>query len=290
MNGNPRHPTRAFLVLFLVVATGAGAWDWPGGEISIIDGFGSIRFTEVQPGMRLTMGAQEPPALHPGTLLYALEADDPLSPVPSALGAYAVVGHEGGFQTIYGNLAGRPAEGPGDEIVRLPAPLDGRLYLAVLDDKLGRWVNPVQLLPERPDVTAPRIDSVLLQGESGDYSLQRRTTVPPGVYRLVVRTVDPVGTGRLRAELPPFALRVWEGDLARELVFDGIDPLLHRLGTRNGRRIAETFGTDGGYALGDLTVGAATEVSLLVEVVDYAGNRTTRSYTLVAEAAAGPSP
>jgi hypothetical protein len=169
---------KSLLVLFLLVGFGGillPAFNWPLDQVILTATFGEHRGDHFHAGIDLGGGEQSIYPISPGELVFYYREGEDYSSLPTGLGNFLVLQHQGAIRSLYAHLA----EGSIDPQSRLydrgrPLGMVGssgyssgiHLHLTIIDSEMGTIINPLLLLPPLSDGQAPEIREVyLLNGQ-----------------------------------------------------------------------------------------------------------------------------
>ena len=208
------------------------------------------------------------------------------SSVPSPLAGLVVVDHGSGIRSVYGRLEPESVATPttveeGEILGRIGPSAGGAggAYLAIIDQQIPAYVNPVTLLPPLPDRTAPRIVALRLVPIGGGDQISiafagEPARAPAGTYHVAIESYDLRDETRFRAPIAPYRWQLFID--GRESVSDSFESIDlseadARL-VRSGAVIAYLDEFVLRVATIDLQPGDA---HINVVVADYTGNETS---------------
>jgi len=258
------------LISFLGVLTAAAALQWPMEGTELLSGFGSPSGPYVSTGMELTgeKGIVRP--YQEGEIIYM---------APSGI---VVLEHDNGFRSCYGridpakDLDNRSYLNEGDILGEAP---EGLLF-SIRDSRLNRWVNPFYMFSARDDDIRPEVEDVLLRRNDTSFPLSEESSPPAGTYRLLVKISDRVT--REGVPLLPYSVKIRY--LGQTLFALSLDSLSHQDGKAYfegaGKIAAQGLFTPEGYLDGGEIIINQGKGLIEVELTDYKGNRTLRSFSL----------
>ena len=160
------------LVLFLISIMCpfyAGAFEWPVKDGVLLSTFGSKNMEQISTGICIGMNEQPVQPILSGEVVYYFDKENTGFGVPSGLGSFVALQHEGGLRSIYAHL--KPGTIPlnrshytvedslgitgisGSSVVE-------NVCLIVIDMEYRQMVNPLLLLPHREDSGSPVIKAV----------------------------------------------------------------------------------------------------------------------------------
>lgn len=204
-----------FLLLTATVFSFLPAFEWPVSQISPVSLFGQKTESSIECGIRL-QNRQLVRSAGNGTLIMILEKGNPMTNFPSTLGNAAIIAHEEGLVSIYGNLESHDhlenrttietGSILGESGTSACAP-EGTLFFQVIDLLKGRYLNPLLVLPSLEDTRKPSIKTATLTADNGRvHQLATIKSLRQGKYRLHSEISDTVDDGR--TELAPFRVTV----------------------------------------------------------------------------------
>jgi len=292
---SPKHRAAlAGAALLACCAAALAALEWPLPPAAIAATFGTPAAGRMVAGVALAASGEIVRSAGPGELAYAAGEGVGPSGLPSALGSFLIVEHEGGMAAVYAHLdpasiaeSGRVLRG-GDALGAAGSSgwAEGEgLLLQIYDRVEGQWVNPLLLLPRVEDDKAPSIRSLRLRRGAASRLLGEDRSAGQGVYALSLSTSDASSAKWTAGPLAPFSMRVSiDGKLVASGVFDIArdadgDLLFFSEGPRAS---ADLRDAQGGFILGErlLTRGKAL---FEVEVEDASGNRRRASWSIAVE-------
>jgi hypothetical protein len=162
---------RLFFVALVVLIGGhlLLAFDWPLDRVVVTSTFGEHRGDHFHAGIDLGGGEQPIYPISPGELVFAYREDADYTSLPTGLGNFLVLQHQGGIQSLYAHLAPESLD-PGRRLYDRSRALgtvgssgysSGKhLHLTIIDTEMGTIINPLLLLPPLPDGQAPEIREV----------------------------------------------------------------------------------------------------------------------------------
>jgi hypothetical protein len=206
----------ASLALLLAISLGTlAAFEWPVPEPHPVRFFGQRAFGVTERGVVLEKADSIRASGH-GTLLIAMTQNRDMSGFPSTLGNAAVLSHDEGLMTIYGNLdsvdriAERKTVETGDILANAGTSAWGRPGMAifqVVDREKRTVLNPLLLLPTLSDKKAPVIRNVVVVTASNQtWPLGSIKTLRQGKYKLFAEVPDNIDGSS--AELAPFRITI----------------------------------------------------------------------------------
>jgi hypothetical protein len=268
-----------------------GAWTWPVEEFSIDLGFAVPTDRALSPGLELVAQAGPVGAAAEGELVFAFDAEVHRGTIPHGLGSFLVLEHEGGFRSLYAHLD----RDPGDATVEFgeaeQVGVVGRtgfsggntLGFRVIDSERGAYVNPMILLPELEDGTAPRIEDVRLSRGSADVAVGQGASLPQGPARLSALVYDPGSDGPYRGDTAPYAVTVFaNGRESFSVAFETLSRSDENIRVSGAYTRSELFDEEGRLRLGNIEIAPGGN---LIEIIaeDHAGNEREASFQITGE-------
>jgi len=229
-----------------------------------------------------------------GEIIFAADENRKRSALPSILGSFVALEHEGGMIGLYAGMEGGTVSSylarvkPGDLLGRTGAsgPMDGEgLYFSVFDRKAARWVNPLLLLPKLAESRPPIVRSAALVGTSRTWILGDSRPVPQGTYSVAIDVFDPTSAAWSMGPSAPYSIRlVVDGVKIVELIFDIASERDGRLSLFSSipKDYAAYRHSDGRIILGSRLFYRGKAL-VEVYVSDYAGNERSFAWSVVIE-------
>jgi hypothetical protein len=150
-------------------------------------------------GIELQGGGMDVYPIAEGEMVFTHEDRTGYSTLPSGLGNYAVLQHEGNIMSVYGHLqqgsisrektihTGTVLGKSGDS----GASRGENLYLSLINIEEQEILNPIRhLIPYSPDIKAPVIDSISVKRDNALVPLEAVQTFKPGQAVLCVTAYD----------------------------------------------------------------------------------------------------
>ncbi|NBF39357.1 MAG: peptidoglycan DD-metalloendopeptidase family protein [Spirochaetes bacterium] len=268
-----------------------GAWTWPVEEFTIDLGFGVPTNGALSPGLELVAREEPVGAAAEGELVFAFDAEDRGGTIPHGLGSFLVLEHGGGFRSLYAHLDRESggatvefAEGAQVGVMGRTGFSGGNtLGFRVIDSERDAYVNPMILLPELEDGTAPRVEDVRLSRGSVDVAIGRGASLPQGPARLSALVYDPGAGGPYRGDSAPYAVTVFaNGRESFSLAFETISRSGERIMVSGRHTRGDLFDEEGRFELGSVEIGPGSN---LIEIIaeDHAGNERVASFRITGE-------
>ncbi|MFP4373642.1 MAG: peptidoglycan DD-metalloendopeptidase family protein [Spirochaetaceae bacterium] len=268
-----------------------GAWQWPVTEFSIGVGFGVPNDESLSPGLELVSSAETVRAAADGELVFAFDAESHRAAIPHALGSFLVLEHHGGLRSVYAHLDRDPEDTALEFAEDDPVGVVGRTGFAggntlgfrIIDTERAAYVNPMILLPELEDETAPRIESVQLSRGSTVVAADPDASLPEGPARLSALVYDPGGEGPYRDDAAPYSVTVFaNGRESHRLVFETLSRSGERITVSGGYAREDLYDEEGRLQLGSIEIAPGNN---LIEIVaeDHVGNERVESIRITGE-------
>jgi hypothetical protein len=290
---------RRTLVVFLFVCIGGClllAFDWPVDQIVLTATFGEHRGDHFHGGIDLGGGEQPIYPISPGELVFSYRESEDYTSLPTGLGNFLVLQHQGGIQSLYAHLA----EGSLDPnrrnydrsralgTVGSSGYSSGRhLHLTIIDTEMSTIINPLLLLPPVADGQAPAIKEVYLQSGQERISLEDGMTLSRSEGQLFATVYDLREDVTFLWELAPY--KVFLSQDGREITSFTFDSMYAAPtaaeGSQNlvlmntGRDFSDVYESSWLLRLGGINL-VPGETTLTVFAADFTGNESFKEYTL----------
>ena len=160
------------LVLLAACIFGTRAFEWPLEDPTVTATFGEHRGDHFHSGVDLGGGEQPVFPIANGELVYFYEEGSGPGLLPSGLGNYVVLQHQGGIRSLYSHLKG-------GSLAELQKSVTGKtriglvgesgysagkhLHLSIIDTEMGTVINPFLVLPPVSDKQIPTIKDVYVR-------------------------------------------------------------------------------------------------------------------------------
>lgn len=209
---------RLFLSIMLIsISAGLGfSFDWPVVNPKIISTFGENHGGNFNTAVTMLGVERTVRAADSGEIVFSAVVDE--YGLPSGIGNFAVVEHEGGLKTVYGHLTE-------DSVRDLPrtigakAPLGrvgdsgwtygNQLRFSVLDTDFKQIVNPLLLLPSIFDTSRPVVEGLELLSEGTPITVEDDMTVPAGRYTVTITAYDPSEFSRVWSPMSIYSITMF---------------------------------------------------------------------------------
>lgn len=270
------------------------ALDWPLSSPRPAAFFGTSEGGSFLTGIELSAEQSLVTSVDDGEVVFIFD-DDPSSTggskLPSAIGSYIVVEHPRGMAGLYAEIEKGSVSSYLSKVKR--GAILGKtgasgiqkgkgLAFSLFDRGASRWVNPLLLLPQYLDKTAPLIRSAALVRDGKSYPLGETKTLPQGQYGVAVDVVDLVDSPWTPGPSAPYYIRlVVDGAKAAELQFDVAEARTGKLrvSSISPKSYEECRLPDGKTLLASRLFPRGKSV-ILILVRDYAGNERQASWTI----------
>ena len=260
-------------------------FQWPVEELILTATFAESRWDHFHTGIDIGGGEQEIRPVEEGEIVYYYEEGNRRSGIPAGLGNFVVVEHKRDLRSVYAHLEAESfdpslIEVNRDTVIGVIGDSGGsygkHLHLEVIDRELGRFVNPLLLLPPLEDNELPVIRGVHLMGEGYSLTFPTDENISQGRYSLVLDVYDPSEHVSYFCPMSPFDISVYlNGQEVVRVQYQGIEEQEGRMELIDSSGVThENFYLDEWLVhVGDLELNAG-ETSLEITVKDIAGNET----------------
>ncbi len=288
---------RAVLLAAALAALPAGAFDWPLEKIVVTGTFGESRGDHFHLGVDLGGGEQEIHPISPGEVVFRYDEAADYSSVPTGLGNFMVLAHQGGIRSLYAHMkdgtmnqaSTRFELGESLGVVGDTGYSLGRhLHLTIIDSEMNTVINPLAVLPPPRDAQRPVVESILLREGGQLRPVSGGEVVAPGEVEVLAVAYDLRADVSYRWRMAPYRLSLYQnGREVHSVLFDSFreqSPEARESfgGTEVPRELAaggesfdQIYAGEWLYRLGRLTL-VPGESTLAVFVRDFAGNEASR--------------
>jgi hypothetical protein len=279
------------LGIFSLVSLLCFALDWPVREGALVSNFGSNDGGIPLLGDAFIAAGSIYPS-DVGQVIFVHDPGNTAARLPSPLGSWTAVDHGDNLVGIYSRYENRRNAAVPNLVekntVIASAGSSGwteqnGLYFALFDRKERRWINPSVIISTLEDPHPPVIRHVELRNAAGtSFNPAQVQRISQGLYTIYVDAAD-AGSGQGEVLAPNRIICSVNGVEMGVLSFE-------TLISKNGRRMvyrsgiipaSEVYGEEG-FALGEIRF-ARGQASLVVEVLDMAGNSRSSSFRLTVE-------
>jgi hypothetical protein len=290
---------KRLLVVFLLASIGSCfllAFDWPLDQIVLTATFGEHRGDHFHGGIDLGGGEQPIYPISPGEVVFYYREGEDYTSLPTGLGNFVVLQHQGGVQSLYAHLAGGSLD-PNLNLYDRSRPLgtvgssgysSGKhLHLTIIDTEMGTVINPLLLLPPLPDGQAPEIKGLYLQIGQERIALEDGMSLNRGEGRLFTTVYDLREDVSFLWKLAPYKVFLYQdGREISAFTFDslyGAPPSAQNsenlVLVNTEMDFSDVYDSTWSLNLGDINL-IPGETTLTVFAADFAGNESSTEYTL----------
>lgn len=278
-------------ILLLFATSGIYSLEWPASPVIPVKLFAQAGSGVLERGLILSGSEHIRTASH-GQLVITLEENKNMRGFPGTLGNAAIIAHDDGLVSVYGNL---------DSLERIidKTRMEDRFLLAepgtsawgtsgtflfqVFDRKERQLINPLLLLPTLADRKPPRIRSaILLSGTGATVPLVQNTTVRQGKYKVYADIIDTVDDSA--TEVGVFRISVLVN--GTEISVIPMEILVSGHGktglSRNMLLQDDLYHSSGMMYLGEIALSRGRS-ELIISARDFAGNERSRQTILKVE-------
>jgi hypothetical protein len=288
--------TAAVIAALSLAIAGAPAFamDWPLSPPRLAATFGTFAKGRVVAGIALSGDEGLVRSADDGEITFSLEDRAYPGVLPTPLGSFIVIEHQGSMDALYSHLAygslpiSTGKVKAGDILGKSGASgwIEGPgIVFQVYDHRTGSWINPLLVLPPLADDKPPVIRSLALSRADKVYVLGETASVPQGMYKVSVDVTDPANSSWTVGPLAPYAIRISiDGVEAMKEVFDvarGVNGEL-MLFTLSPVAAGDLRTKEGRYSLIERFF-ARGRTTIEVRVEDAVGNKRSVSWTVVVE-------
>ncbi len=273
------------VVLLFFCSTLLSAVDWPVRNKEIVTTFGSNTGGRFSIGLSISGENKTVHAVEEGEIIFTTDSGGSQRLLPSGIGNFAVVQHQGGLMSVYTHLKdGSVMSGPYS--VREGAVIGetgdsgwtyGRqLGFAVMDSEFNQFVNPLLFLPSIIDTVKPVIGEPRFRHGDTEIPLLEGDVVQAGRYDLIADIYDASGyTGGLNPMAPFSVILYINGSETIRYTFEALREtdgkiVLHK---SEGKSFQQVYFGERGINLGKYDVSPGN-MSIEIIAADYAGNET----------------
>ena len=284
-------------VLF-VCLTGGGlpAFEWPVDRVVLTSTFAENRGDHFHAGVDLGGGEQPIYPISAGELVFSYREGRDYSSLPTGLGNFLVLQHQGGVRSLYAHLAAGSMD-PERRIYDRSRPLgtigssgysSGKhLHLTIIDTEMSTIINPLLLLPPLPDGQPPEIREVFIRSGEQRIDLENLMSLGRAEVELFATVYDLREDVSFLWKLAPY--KVFLSQDGREIsafTFDSLRSAPDEGGasrqlllTNTDRDFEDIFDSPWTLSLGRINL-VPGETSLAVFASDFAGNESFKEYAL----------
>lgn len=286
----PAVVTALFVQTFLIGPAVLPAFEWPVRDPLLVSTFGESRDGQFHTGLDLTGEGQSVYPIEIGETVFSFEEGELGTELPSGLGSFIVLEHDGGLRSSYSHLEAGSVERGVSSLS--PADVIGvigstgyaekpHLHLQITDRELEQLVNPLLVLPQEENRAAPVIRNVSLLYGNELVPVTDGATVPAGDAVLVAELYDQNSITGTRVTAPYKILVLHNGLETFQLTFDALALSGDRLvfSPSNEIDFSALYHTDTMMKLGKLTL-ITGKAQLEISAADFRQNRSVASFAV----------
>ena len=285
--------TRLFFAIICTVAAVAGssALEWPVAEVRPGRFFAQRAESSIERGITLE-NAEIVRSAGNGTLVFSMKQNRNMSGFPGTLGNAVNIAHDDSLISVYGNL---------DSLERLDTRTTvetgtilasagtsgwtkrGALLFQVVDQERKTMLNPLLVLPSRPDSRGPSIKNVIAVAPNNQIAtLGTAKYIRQGKYRLYADILDTIDGSQIA--LAPFRVSVLlNGSECMTIPFEVLKEKGGKLYLDSPEYTTETLYSDSDRMyLGALTINRG-RADIAIIARDTAGNERSALFSLQVE-------
>lgn len=280
----------ALLAQTLIGPIALQAFEWPIRIPRLVSTFGESRDGQFHTGLDLGGEGQNVYPIEIGETVFSFEEGEIGTELPTGLGSFIVLEHDGGLRSTYSHLAAGSVErsvtslSPADTIGIVGGTgytEEPHLHLQITDRELEQLVNPLLVLPQEEDRAAPVIRNVSLLYGNELVPVTDGATVPVGDAVLVAELYDVNSGSGTNATAPYRILVLHNGQQTFQLTFDALSLSRERLVFFPSDEIdfSALYHTDAMMKLGRLTL-MTGKAQLEISAADFRQNRSVASFAV----------
>ncbi len=289
------------VILCTLYVTGTGhGFQWPVDDLALTATFGESRWDHFHGGIDIGGGRQDIRPIDDGEVIYYFEESKSDTRIPTGLGNFIVIEHARGIRSLYAHL--EPGTIDTNQVFvakedtigktgETGSSLGRHLHFEVSDREFHQLVNPMRLLPELPDRSAPAIGKMLLVRDRGvvrsdvedEIDLGSAKSITAGNWGILLEVYDVSEYVDYFCPMAPYQVQVYlNGEQKLSVVFDGIGEAGNRLGLIQAEDATfESFYLDDWlFSAGTLSIPEG-EVKIEIVASDYSGNESSRLLSLL---------
>lgn len=275
------------LVIFLAVNGILAAFQWPVDNPVITATFGENRSEHFHNGIDIGGGAQPVSAIKAGEIIFQFNENSRYDNIPTGLGNFIVIEHEQEYRSVYAHL--EESSMVSDSLNITASDTIGvignsgrsygkHLHFSVIDNKIGQIINPLLVLPQLMDSTAPVIGDIFILRNQRMEVLVKNTNVKSGKGRLIANIYDPSDYVSYFCPMAPFSIETYyNGRVFSEIRFEALKNVSEQLVLveSGDRTFDELYWTSWDLNLGEITLSPG-KLSLEIIVKDFMGNQSIK--------------
>lgn len=293
-------------LLFLAACASAAAFDWPLEKPILTATFGEYRGDHFHSGVDLGGGEQPVFPISAGELVFVHEEGRGPASLPVGLGNFVVLQHQGGIRSLYGHLKPGSLGGVQKTVTgEAPIGLVGEsgysagkhLHLSVIDTEMGTVINPSLVLPPLGDNQKPIIKDLFVRTGKELLRLADGPSVRRGEVEVLASVYDVRPDVSFLWKMAPYKIFLYQdGRETASLVFGSLHERRGGGERPSNRTLApgavseltlvggeqsfrDVFEEEWLFRLGFVTL-TPGESSLVVFATDFAGNESSREFTV----------
>ncbi|MEW5815510.1 MAG: M23 family metallopeptidase [Spirochaetota bacterium] len=267
------------------------AYEWPVEKIMLTATFGESRKDHFHSGIDIGGGEQEVHPIAEGEIVFFHEEGEDFSGIPTGLGSFIVVEHEGGIKSLYGHLKQQTipvsmTQVGIKDVIGVIGDTGGsygpHLHLEIIDKEFGQDVNPLLLLPPIQDKNKPVVRTLSFEKDGSIIPVTSPVVINPGTAELKASIFDLSADVPFYCPMAPFSISVFiNGETTFNVVFEALRALDGNiiLIQSNNLTFSDFYESDWDVKLGKIDLHPG-ESRLEIAVKDYAGNTTNRQFLI----------
>ncbi len=291
--GTLSFPLCVSIFLFFISPVFLSAMDWPFEDPKLLSGFGDRGRNGFLTGVYLTPveDRQVTPIEKGDVVFYVQEAAGKRGNLPSGLGSFIVIEHEGGLKSLYGHLKAGSVDPTVTEVYESTvigevgdtgAAVGEQLYLEIIDKEFGQFINPQLVLPALEDTTPPVIGEISLKRQNEEIVLKNGDALQKGEGRLLAKMYDPIPGLPYFNPTAPYQILVFANGV--EVINIALETIKEHQGKLHlpqdeNLTYSTFFVSDTKFDLGEVQLNPG-ETRLEILIKDVAGNETIKRLTL----------
>lgn len=290
---------KRLVLVFLFVLIGSClllAFEWPLDQIILTSTFGEHRGDHFHGGIDLGGGEQPIYPISPGEVVFHFREGEDYTSLPTGLGNFLVLQHQGGVRSLYAHLAEGSLD-PNRKFYDRSRALGAvgssgyssgkHLHLTIIDTEMGTIINPLLLLPPMPDEQAPEIKGLYLQIGQERITLQDGMSLNRSEGRLFATVYDLREDVSFLWKLAPYKVFLYQdGKEISSFTFDSLYSAPASAESSDNLVLVNTemdfsdvYDSPWRLSLGSINL-IPGETTLAVFAADFTGNESFKEYTL----------
>jgi len=282
-----------FACLFILILPFLYGFDWPIEEKTIVSTFGQACGSQFSTGIKIGTREQDVKPITEGEICFYSEINNSPHAIPSGLGNYCILEHQGGLRSVYshlkdGSILLSKTFFEDNDVIGVTG-ISGASYipninLTVIDTEYNQIMNPLLLLPPVSDANAPVIQAVYIKRDEGIIRMQEQNSMPAGHAEIILSVYDPGENVKYFNPMAPFELLLLvNGIEVKRLIFEGLEQQIHEISLINSDSVQsdELFIEDTMMNLGQIQLSPGNN-RIEITASDFLGNETTTIITILA--------